>query len=113
VELRQQLQFWVAGISFHNAETDTCCPDFSCCLPSNQAPREERERFLLACQQEDEATAEEFLQRWLESALRAYPKRKGRWALQLSPEEPERIPEGAMMLRSDSAQRQPRMGQSE
>jgi hypothetical protein len=58
VELRQQLQFWAAGISCHNAETDTCCPDFSCCLPSNQAPREERERFLQVCQQEDEATAE-------------------------------------------------------
>jgi hypothetical protein len=28
VGLRQQLQFWAAGISCHNAETDTCCLNF-------------------------------------------------------------------------------------
>ena len=27
----QQLDLWVEGMSLHNQETDTCCPDFSCC----------------------------------------------------------------------------------
>jgi hypothetical protein len=86
VDLGQQLRFWAAGISMHNIETDTCCPDFSCCVPSNQAPQEEREKFLWACQEEDSATVTDLLRKWLQGATKQCPKRRDRWSLQLSPE---------------------------
>ena len=31
--VREQLQSWVLGTSFHNKVDNECCPDFSCCHP--------------------------------------------------------------------------------
>ena len=41
----QQLKAWVNGTSTHNKVIDECCPDFSCCEPRIQTPKEERELF--------------------------------------------------------------------
>jgi hypothetical protein len=45
----EQLQRWVDGDSWHKGdkegEKSTCCPDFSCCVPELQSPKEERELF--------------------------------------------------------------------
>ncbi len=49
----EQLDLWVRGKSLHRYDPEypkdnsqgECCPDFSCCRPSNKATREERELF--------------------------------------------------------------------
>lgn len=28
-----QTEAWVNGYSYHNRDTNECCPDFSCCRP--------------------------------------------------------------------------------
>ena len=38
----QQLDFWCEGKSIHNEERNECCPDFSCCVPEINTPREQR-----------------------------------------------------------------------
>ena len=49
MEHAEQLRLWVAGESVHNGvpkdPEGECCPDFSCCKPELQAPKEEREHF--------------------------------------------------------------------
>ena len=42
---QKQLEKWVAGESKHNAETDECCPDFSCCRPELLWPEDQRKLF--------------------------------------------------------------------
>jgi len=46
---KEQLEKWVEGKSWHMGdkedEKSTCCPDFSCCVPELQSPKEERELF--------------------------------------------------------------------
>ena len=44
----EQLKFWLSGKSIHNQDRDECCPDFSCCRPELQAPKEVREIFYMA-----------------------------------------------------------------
>ncbi len=41
---KKQLALWVDGTSVH-MHKGICCPDFSCCVPENLAPLEERELF--------------------------------------------------------------------
>ncbi len=44
---KRQLRLWVEGKSIHLGKLPdgTCCPDFSCCEPELQSPKEERELF--------------------------------------------------------------------
>lgn len=44
MEYKEQLQLWVDGNSTC-IKDEQCCPDFSCCMPELQAPKEERELF--------------------------------------------------------------------
>ena len=41
----QQLDLWCEGHSVHNAATDECCPDFSCCNQKIDTPIEDRKLF--------------------------------------------------------------------
>lgn len=41
----RQLRKWVNGESVHDNEIGECCPDFSCCEPRIETPKEERELF--------------------------------------------------------------------
>ena len=50
---KRQLDYWVAGKSIHNLETDECCPDFSCCT-GRIAPKSERVKFMMAAYNRDE-----------------------------------------------------------
>ncbi len=52
MKAQQQLELWVAGKSVHNDERGECCPDFSCCSPELLAPKETREAFQRASQNE-------------------------------------------------------------
>ena len=42
--LVHQLRMWIHGVSIHNAFSDECCPDFSCCRPELLNDRAKRER---------------------------------------------------------------------
>ena len=58
---REQLELWVAGNSVHNPDSDECCPDFSCCVTSLQAPQEERKAFFAAWENGEVDIMESFL----------------------------------------------------
>lgn len=55
----EQLAKWVEGESVHMP--DQCCPDFSCCNPRLQQPKEVREAFAAA----DERTRFQYLLHFL------------------------------------------------
>jgi len=57
----EQLIRWVDGESRHDDLGDRCCPDFSCCQPRLQAPRDVREQFMLAWEQNDNGTVMDML----------------------------------------------------
>lgn len=61
----EQLKLWVEGKSFHNRDRDECCPDFSCCKPELQAPREVREAFVAASPRQ----RDKFLMSFLAAAI--------------------------------------------
>ena len=42
---QEQLRLWLTGKSVHNEETNECCPDFSCCIPSLEASQEDKLTF--------------------------------------------------------------------
>lgn len=44
--LDQQVQSWLAGVPLHNAFSDECCPDFSCCNGGKMWPVELRQKFI-------------------------------------------------------------------
>lgn len=45
----EQVKLWVEGKSVHGSgEYKECCPDFSCCRPELQAPKEDREKYAAA-----------------------------------------------------------------
>ena len=46
--VEEQLQRWVEGESICPNENGECCPDFSCCNPKLLQPREVREAFAVA-----------------------------------------------------------------
>lgn len=51
----EQLKLWVEGKSVHNGakrDEGICCPDFSCCHPGLQWPKEKREAFMAATEKE-------------------------------------------------------------
>lgn len=50
----EQLTEWVKGNSIHNTDRDECCPDFSCCNPDVNTPKEERELFMELHDNKDE-----------------------------------------------------------
>lgn len=45
---RYQTEEWVKGNAVHNYIDNECCPDFSCCKPELLQPKEIRETFLHA-----------------------------------------------------------------
>ena len=49
---KEQLALWLDGKPVHGEQ---CCPDFSCCRPELLAPREVREVFMAAHEQNNEA----------------------------------------------------------
>lgn len=80
----EQLKLWVEGKSVHNDDKwiefvdgdgnvverrkmdgGECCPDFSCCKPELQAPREVREAFAAASPRE----RDKFLMSFLTAAI--------------------------------------------
>ncbi len=67
----EQVKLWVEGKSVHGAgEYNECCPDFSCCRPEFQAPKEEREKFAAAQLAGDEQTTMGMLGEFLGRAMR-------------------------------------------
>lgn len=68
----QQLCDWVDGNPQHRHDTDECCPDFSCCHPDIDTPREVRERFAEAYRCGDEQTQHTMLMMFLGEALARY-----------------------------------------
>lgn len=57
---------WLAGRPHHNAVTDQCTPDFSCCSPELLAPIEERQAY----EEAGPAKRALFLMEWLGRMLR-------------------------------------------
>ena len=51
--VKYQTDEWVRGNPIHNTVDDECCPDFSCCNPSNLQPLEIRKTFQAVCEQAD------------------------------------------------------------
>jgi len=62
----EQLALWVAGDSRHGEE---CCPDFSCCQSELGADAATRERFVVACRDQDENTKMAMLGMFLGAAF--------------------------------------------
>jgi len=71
-----QLALWVEGQSVHDDEHEQCCPDFSCCKPHLQAPKDERWAFLVAHMTEDYETCDRLTIGFLERAMDGYDARK-------------------------------------
>ena len=44
----EQLAEWLKGNSIHNDDTESCCPDFSCCLPDLLVDQQTRQAFVNA-----------------------------------------------------------------
>lgn len=65
----EQLDLWVSGKSVHNEDRQECCPDFSCCDPSNLADEKTRIKFANAYKAGDYATVEHMLMLFLNSAF--------------------------------------------
>lgn len=52
---KEQLVEWIKGNSLHNGKErkdGECCPDFSCCIPELKWPKEKREKFASATEEE-------------------------------------------------------------
>lgn len=64
----KQLDQWLIGNPVHNKEDDECCPDFSCCN-GNIAPKDVRERFVKAFNDDDKKTQIEMLGMFLGQAF--------------------------------------------
>ena len=63
----EQLRRWVDGDPVHNDERDECTPDFSCCDRTLLAPREAREAFRDAGEEERLAMLGGFLGRMVKA----------------------------------------------
>ena len=49
MEALEQIQKWVDGVSEHDYERNTCCPDYSCCIgKEHMVDKEKREHFIKA-----------------------------------------------------------------
>lgn len=48
----KQLADWLNGNPVHDGLRDECCPDFSCCHPELLWPKERRQEFAAASDQE-------------------------------------------------------------
>lgn len=66
---REQLYSWLQGVSVHNAYTDECCPDYSCCQPNLLAVKSERIRFVRAYEDADEKVMQYMLQNFFLRSL--------------------------------------------
>ena len=71
-----QLSEWVKGNSIHDTEHDMCCPDFSCCNPLIDTPKEEKELFAQLHIDEQEPEREKMLMMFLGRALATIGKDK-------------------------------------
>lgn len=67
----EQLQLWVEGKSVHDSDEkgEQCCPDFSCCRPELQVPKEERELFQQLYLEEKHSESERMLMMFLGRAI--------------------------------------------
>jgi hypothetical protein len=70
----EQLRLWVEGTSVHNDEAGECCPDFSCCQPGLLAPKETREAFARASEEERTSMLMMFLGAAIELAMEGKEK---------------------------------------
>ena len=66
----EQLEKWLEGESIHDEETNTCCPDFSCCDPELQTHKEKRELFYEAYKSGDSVIAGNLMSGFLNLALK-------------------------------------------
>jgi len=72
---KNQLDYWVKGVSVHNEVDDECCPDFSCCNKKMNTPKETRERFAKAASQGDDRIKTEMLGMFLGQAMATMGKK--------------------------------------
>lgn len=68
--MSDQLERWLAGESIHDNVSEQCVPDFSCC-GKPMAPKEIRERFVKAINDNDDRARMEMLGMFLASAFGA------------------------------------------
>jgi hypothetical protein len=71
---QRQLRQWVSGQSTHDRANDRCCPDYSCCRPELQAPREEREHYAALVEQGELWAAQRMRLRFLRRAATSQPE---------------------------------------
>jgi len=58
IDMTDQVNAWLEGVSLHMEDPDMCCPDYSCCVPPLQAHLEERELYAQAWAKGDMKTVE-------------------------------------------------------
>lgn len=69
MKTQEQLDLWVEGNSVHNQETNECCPDFSCCVPSINTSQDRKLKFQDAYLQGKDDVVESLLMEFLNNLL--------------------------------------------
>lgn len=68
----QQLASWELGDPYHDAVSDLCCPDRSCCHPELLADELTRRRFCAAMRENDTDTVRLLVVGFIAAYIRVY-----------------------------------------